>query len=455
MPNEIDVSEWIDSRPLGRFQIMVAVLCAATLLMEGFDSQGISYAAPSMIRDWHISAPGFAAAFSAGLTGALAGVLALSTAADYFGRRAIIVICTAAAGVLTLITPAVHDLNSLTVLRLLTGFALGGTIPNTISVTAEFGPQRARATLITIMVCGIGLGAAAGGPIAAQLIPRFGWQAVFYAGGAFALALSLLLFFALPESPRLLALKPGRDARVAALLRKMFPHEALSPQATFVNREERRAGLTVSHLFAEGRGAMTIVIWLMFALNMLDMYLLRSWLPTVFTSAGFSLQRAALTSSVLDGAGILGTVAVGWVLDRLNPCRVLALLYFAGGVFTALIGFSIISPNLVVGAVALAGVGLLAAQNASNAVVVSLYPTYVRSTSIGWAIGVGRIGSIVGPLLGGLMLALHWDLRTLFMVSALPAIGAAALAMSLAHLARRSESVERRQPKVEFQPMQR
>jgi AAHS family 4-hydroxybenzoate transporter-like MFS transporter len=193
----------------------------------------------------------------------------------------------------------------------------------------------------------------------------------------------------------------------------------------------------------------------MFALNMLDMYLLRSWLPTVFRSAGFSVERASLTASALDAAGILGTLGVGWLIDRLNPCRVLACLYLMGGICTALIGFSMVSPDLVVIAVALAGVGLLAAQNASNAVVVSLYPTYVRSTSIGWAIGVGRAGSIIGPLLGGLMLALHWDVRTLFLVSGIPAVGAAAVALTLALLARRPDDVESIPAAAELQAIRR
>jgi MFS transporter, AAHS family, 4-hydroxybenzoate transporter len=431
MRTEIDVSELIDTRPVGGFQIFITALCAATLFMEGFDSQGISYAAPAIIREWGIPAPAFAGAFAAGLTGTLTGVLCLSTLADYVGRRVVVLVCTIMVGVFTLLTPTVHDIGSLTLLRVLTGFALGGTLPTTAAITAEYSPRRLRALFVTIMVCGIGTGAAAGGPIAAQLIPRFGWQALFHVGGVFPLVLAVVLYFWFPESPRFLALKSGRDAQIGRLVRRMYPQENLPADARFVNREERSGGFTVRQLFGGGRTTMTLLIWSMFVLNMLTMYLLRSWLPTVFSSAGFSVQRAALTSSVLDGAGILGTLAFGWLIDRYNACRVLACMYLAGGVFTGFIGYSIVSPGLVVAAVALAGVGLLAAQNAVNAVVLNLYPTSLRSTSIGWAIGIGRIGSIVGPLLGGGMIALHWDVRILFLVSGLPALGAAVSAFVL------------------------
>ena len=438
MLRTVDVAEAIDSGPLGRFQIGIAALCAAVLFMEGFDAQTIAYVAPALIREWQLPAATFGPVFSAGLTGMLLGILCLSTAADYVGRRTVIVACTGVFGACTAATVAVHSLESMTVIRLLTGFFLGGTIPNAVAMTAEFSPRRSRVTIITIMVCGISLGAAAGGPVAAQLVPRLGWQSVFYVGGLLPLALTLVLLARLPESIRFLALRKGRDGQIAGLLRRIQPGVRLPPDAVYIVAEESGSGLTVKHLFSDGRTAMTLLLWLMFAMNMLDMYFLRSWLPTVISGAGMSVQRAVMTTALFDVAGIVGTLSVGWVVDRFNSCGVLGGLYLAGGVFTSLIGFSMVSPDWLIAAVFCAGFCLLAAQNASNAVVVGLYPTFMRSTSIGWAIGIGRIGSILGPLMGAAMLALHWRIERLFLVSGVPAMCAALAAFALLFLIRRA-----------------
>jgi MFS transporter, AAHS family, 4-hydroxybenzoate transporter len=420
----------IDSQPVGRFQLRVFALCAACLFLEGFDAQAIAYAAPAIVRTWKMTASSMGPVLSAGPLGLLAGVVCFGMLSDRFGRRPTAILCVAGFGLGTLATVATNGIGQLALVRLAAGFALGGTIPIAYALTVEFCPKQRRAAVAMIMGAGLPLGIAAGGPIAAALIPRFGWRSIFYAGGFAPLLLALVLVACLPESIRFLALRPTMKDRVAALFAKMYPNLDWSAP-TFAPTEPKPKGPAVVGLFAKGRYVRTLLAWTMVVMNMLTYYGLLSWLPIVIAQSGLSFQRAAITTSLLPFSGILAALTVGWIADRFNACLVLACLYIAGGLFTILIGQAYASPGLLLAVTACAGFGLIGGQNASNPVVLALYPTYIRATGFGWANAVGRIGSIAGPLLGAVMLSLHWSPPKLFLIAALPATCAALAAFAL------------------------
>src|ERR1700720_1537609 len=202
----VDVAEFSDQQPVGGFQIRLLLTCAAVLFLGGFDPQAIGYVAPALAKEWGLTKAALGPVFSAGLFGLMIGALLFGPLADRIGRKKIIIFSTLAFGIGTLITAFVNDVNTLLVIRLLTGLGLGGAMPNTIALTSEFSPHRRRATMVMVMFVGFSMGAALGGFLAAALIPQFGWRSGFVVGGLAPLLLVPILARRLPESVRFLAL---------------------------------------------------------------------------------------------------------------------------------------------------------------------------------------------------------------------------------------------------------
>ena len=430
---EIDVPALIDRMPIGAFQIRVLLICAAVLFVDGFDTQAIGYVAPALAQEWKLARGALGPVFSAGLFGLMIGAIAFGTLADRVGRKRIIVFATAAFGLGTLATVLAQDATALIALRFLTGLGLGGAMPNAVALTAELAPHRRRATMVMAMFAGFSIGAALGGLLAAALIPAFGWRAVFLVGGVVPLLLTPLLAVSLPESIRYLALLGGRDRDVAALLRQVDPTLRTSDDTRFVVPEPRLPGLPVAHLFAERRTGTTLLLWVVFFMSLLDLYLLSNWLPTVLNDLGVSVSAAAAIGAMLQVGGVIGTFTLGRLIDRFS-FRALALTYLGAALSVAAIGVSGHAIALVTVAIFAAGFCIVGGQIAANALTATYYPTAIRATGMGWALGIGRIGSIVGPLIGGAMLASHVEAETLFVVAAIPALVAAATALLLARI---------------------
>jgi MFS transporter, AAHS family, 4-hydroxybenzoate transporter len=427
----IDVPALIDRQKVGGFQVLVAALCAAVVFLDGFDAQAIGYVAPSISKAWDLKPGALGPVFGAGLFGLMLGALICGPLADRVGRKAVIVGCTLAFGICALLTVTADSLTSLLVWRFLTGLGLGGAMPNAIALTSEYSPQRSRATMIMVMFCGFSIGSALGGVLAAKLIPVFGWSAVFLVGGAVPIAFAPVLWLALPESIRLLALKGNHDRQVAQLFARVNPTLAFDDMARFTVHEAQLKGFPVAHLFKETRAPATVLLWIMFFMNLLDIYFLASWLPTVIRDAGIALERAVLATAMLQVGGVIGTLILGRLIDRFSPYHVLAVAYFLAAVFIACLGSAGSSVELIMALVFCAGFCVVGAQIGANALAATFYPTFIRSTGVGWALGIGRIGSIIGPVVGGILLSLQWQTSSIFFVGAIPVLVAAAAAAGM------------------------
>jgi AAHS family 4-hydroxybenzoate transporter-like MFS transporter len=430
----VDVVEFIDQQPVGGFQIRLLLTCAAVLFLDGFDTQAIGYVAPSLAKEWGLTKAALGPVFSAGLFGLMIGALLFGPLADRIGRKKIIIFSTLAFGIGTLLTAFVQDVNTLLAIRFLTGLGLGGAMPNAIAMTSEFNPRRRRATMVMIMFCGFSVGAALGGFLAAALIPQFGWRSVFVVGGVVPLLLVPVLALRLPESVRFLVLTGRAQARVAELLGFISPKAAFAPATQFVVHEPELAGIPVLHLFRGGRTLVTLLLWVVFFMSLLDLYFLSNWLPTVLNDLGASVSRAAAIGSMLQVGGVVGTFALGSIIDRFS-FRALALVYFIAVFAVGAIGQLGHSVVFVAMAIFAAGFCIVGGQIAANALAAAFYPTAVRATGVGWALGIGRAGSIVGPLVGGALLTLKWSTGSVFMAAAAAALCAALAAFSLSRLA--------------------
>ncbi|MEO8466609.1 MAG: MFS transporter [Gammaproteobacteria bacterium] len=431
MQKTIDVATTIDAQRIGGFQLRVFLLCAAVLFVDGFDVQGITYVAPAISQDWKLARGALGPTFSAGLFGVMLGAILLAPLADRIGRRRVIVWSCLAFGVGTLATALAGSLTELLVIRFLTGLGLGGALPNAIGLASEYAPKLRRATVVTFVGSGISLGAIGSGIAAAQLIAPYGWRAVFVVGGVLPLVLAAALWRGLPESLRFSALVPGRQTEARRLLAKLTGGTPLGDDVRIATGDTEGGKTTVADLFKDQRGTTTVLLWVAFFMSLLNVYFVINWLPTSLTSSGFTVTDAAVMTTFYHVGGVAGTYALGLLMDKLGAHRmqILAMLVSVAGLYVfATIG-GMTQPETTA-VLMLVGFGVVGGQVGVNALASMTYPVAMRSTGLGWALGVGRVGSIIGPTIGGLMLASAHDPRSVYLVCIVPSIvGIAAVAL--------------------------
>jgi AAHS family 4-hydroxybenzoate transporter-like MFS transporter len=444
----IDIPRWIGERPIGAFQYRVVALCAVTVFLDGYDTQSVAFVAPSIAAEWHLERAALGPIFVASLVGLLIGALTFGLLADKLGRRRMVMACTLVFGAFTLATAQADSVAELLVFRFITGLGLGGGMPNAIALTAEYCPERRRATLVMIMFTGFSLGAAAAGGVAALLIPTFGWRAVWYVGGALPLLLLPLQYAALPESIRFLLIAGAPAERVAALLERIDRGFRAPAGARFETGEAAAHGVPVVHLFREGRAPGTLLLWLLFFMSLLDLFFLQNWIPVISHGAGIPVRMAVVIGTLFQVGGVVAALFVGFPIDRYGALRVLPWLYGAGCLFVVAIGQAGASVPALMLLTFGAGFCIIGGQNSANAAAAIFYPTAMRSTGVGWCLGVGRVGAIIGPLLGAFLISLHWPNSSIFVLGGLPALCAAVAVFAMGRIYRRGPMAEGAAPVV-------
>ncbi|MDQ8028470.1 MAG: MFS transporter [Brevundimonas sp.] len=414
----------IDRAKFGPLQFGVTALCFIIAMLDGFDTQSIAFVAPKIAEDWGLAPSAFGPIFAIGLLGLTVGAFTLSPAADKFGRKTVILISTFIFGLFALLTAFATSMNELLIYRFITGIGLGAAMPNIIALTSEYGPARLRATLVTVMFCGFPLGSTIGGLVSTWLIAEFDWHSVFVVGGVLPLLLLPVLWFMLPESVRFMVAKGAPESKIAPIVHKIDPNASVSEFIDGLKHEQSTAakGFSVFQLFREGRAPTTLLLWVAFFMNLLVMYFLVNWLPTLLKGAGLPLSLAILSTATLNLGGVVGAIVLGRMIDKISPYVVLGTAYAASAAFIALLAFGGTNLTVLLAGAALSGFGVVGAQIGCNALTAAVYPTAIRATGVGWALGVGRIGAIVGPLVGGMLLAQAWSPQSLILLAVVPAV---------------------------------
>ncbi len=439
-PAKLNIATVIDNSRFGAYQMGIFILCGLCLIMDGFDLQAIGFVGPALRREFHIPADTMGTLFSAALVGVLFGSLLFSMLADRIGRRPVLIGVTLYFSALSLVTARADTVDHLILIRFLAGLGLGGIMPNAMALVGEYSSSRLRVMSMMVVSNGFTLGAAFGGPIAAWLIPNYGWRGVFYFGAMTPLVIALLMFLLLPESLQFLALRGHNREQIVRSLRRLDPAVEISPATEFVTPEERKRGVPIVHLFHDGRALGTLLLWVVNFMNLLNIYFLSNWLPIVVSSAGYSNTIAVNSASVLQIGGVVGTLILSSFVPKFGFTPVLTASFGLACLSIALIGQPGISLTVLLAMVFLAGFGIPGSQAGLNAFAATYYPTDLRSTGVGSGLGIGRIGSIVGPLVGGLLLARHWTAHQLFLAAAVPALISAILIFLLRFVIRPSVS---------------
>jgi AAHS family 4-hydroxybenzoate transporter-like MFS transporter len=423
----VDVQQFIDQQPFGRFQWLILAFCFLVVALDGFDTAIMGFIAPALVDDWGISRAELSPVLSAALFGLAIGALTAGPLADRYGRRLVLNCSVFFFGLWTLLAATADGVTSLVILRFLTGLGLGAAMPNAITLTSEYSPQRKRALMTMVMFAGFTLGSAAGGLIAAKMISAFGWRSILLLGGAMPMLLVAFMLWKLPESPRYLVVRRGADDKIRALLSRLSPGTLRGGESFSIPEKpdvQNRRPLGV--IFVDRLAFGTGMLWFTYFMGLLIIYLLGSWLPTLIRDAGFTLDKAAVVTALFQIGGTFGAVLVGYLMDRMSPQRIIAISYAVGSVFIFSVGHA--STDLMWLSLAVLGAGfcMSGSQSAMTALAATFYPTRGRATGVSWMLGIGRFGAIAGAVIGGEMLRLNWSFPTIFTMLAVPALLAAA-----------------------------
>ncbi|MYE10534.1 MAG: MFS transporter [Gammaproteobacteria bacterium] len=434
MSTTIHIDELLDSNPIGRLQWRVVVLCFVLAVIDGFDAQIIAYVAPLIADQFALSPEVMGQLYSSALLGLMAGALIGSPVADRIGRKPVILVSAAVMGVFALLTATAESTFELFLYRFLTGLGLGGVMPTINILTAEFAPARRRALLMTTMFVGFPIGIMVGGVAAAGLINVFGWESVFVTGGVLPLLMVPVVMAWLPESPRFLALKGDRGAALAQIVHRIAPEAGATPESRFETLAPEQASVGIRALFSEGRTRITLLLWVVFFANLLTMFAIGGWMPTVLNEAGYPLDRAILVSAMSAIGGVIGGLLIAVLIDRTGAARTLVAGFVAAGVAIALIGQVTDSVVLVLIVLFLSGLFGMGCQFGINALASISYDTGARTTGLGWALAIGRIGAIIGPVVVGTAIGMALPVSQLFLLGAIPMLIAAGAVFVLGRL---------------------
>jgi MFS transporter, AAHS family, 4-hydroxybenzoate transporter len=430
----------LENQKIGGLQIRVAALCTLVQICDGYDINSIGVSVPQLTHLWNLKGPAFTVAFLWSSIGIMVGALSAGPIGDRVGRKPVMLVSLGIFGLasigsavarvepvmsifagilwgldtvlggllypLGIHLPAVAspELASLSGLRFFTGVGIGAAFPVAATLTGDYAPHRRRALMIMASFTGAPLGGFLCGQLAGVLLPIYGWPSIFVIGGAAPLLMVVALALWLPESPRFLVTKANPSPREAELLRRLdiAPGQA----AGHIDVARGNPFAPIAMLFGRGFALQTVLLWIIFFCSLMNLFLFAYWLPEVLHLTGYSPAEAARASSYRDLGAMLAVVYLGYLIDRHGPERALAAHYAAGILFIGAIALVVMPYLLLSVMIFFAGMMITGSQTGANATCGKLYPARMRTSGIGWALGIGRLGGIAAPALGGWLLTL-------------------------------------------------
>jgi AAHS family 4-hydroxybenzoate transporter-like MFS transporter len=418
----VDVTQVLDSQKVSRFNVGLVILAFLVMMTDGYDLGAAAFAGPGLIKEWGLKGPELGVLLSSSLGAGLFGPPLLGYLSDRFGRKRVIVCGAFAFGLFSLAAVATSSLSQLVATRIFAGVALAGTLPIVVSLINEFAPKQARATMVVLMFTGVTFGGGLPGLIAAKFMAVHGWRILFWVGGLAPLVMAVVLFVALPESVKYLALRPGRRAELVALLKRIDPALQIGPDTHFIiSGEQNRPKFSIGALLEGPLKVLTPLYWVSNLVCLMVFYFINQWMPTVLSSSGVSVEQAAIATALFQFGGTLAGLVSMRFLDKVGFLPV-PILYACAIPIVISIGIPGLPPVALIGLVASAGFCLLGLQFGNIATEANIYPTYIRSWGIGSNFAIARIGGALGPLLGGMAFGAHLPAQQIFAIAATPLV---------------------------------
>lgn len=448
--NKININTLIDEAKFTPFHWGVLFWCLMIIIFDGYDLVIYGVALPLLMQEWALSAVQAGLLASTALFGMMFGAMTFGTLSDKLGRKKTIMICVAIFSGFTFLGAFATNPVEFGILRFLAGLGIGGVMPNVVALMTEYAPKRIRSTLVALMFSGYAIGGMTSALLGAWLVPQFGWKIMFYIAIIPLVALPLIWKF-LPESLMYLTNKKELE-QTRNIVQKISPTQALNGDTEFVLNEVIKGDeAPVKALFQQGRAFSTFMFWIAFFMCLLMVYALGSWLPKLMIQAGYSLGASMIFLFALNIGGMIGAIGGGALADRFHIKKVLTIMFICGAAALILLGFN--SPQIVLYTlIAVAGAATIGSQILLYTFVAQYYPSTVRSTGMGWASGIGRIGAIVGPVLTGALLTMNLPHQMNFFAIAIPGV-IAALAIFMVNLKASVDAKAAAEPAVESNPV--
>jgi AAHS family 4-hydroxybenzoate transporter-like MFS transporter len=428
----IETDALINARKVGKPQIVVGVLGACALFVEGFDTSAIGYIQPQITTEWSIPPDTVGTVLSADLLGLLFGYIFIAPLSARFGHKRMMIASTTFFGLMTFLTVSSSGVPMLLFFRFMTGVGVGGAMPSAVALTGEYMPEHRRSTAVTLIYIGFSLGQIGAGIVSQYLLDLFTWRAVLGFGGIVTLMFSGLFVFALPESIEYLVNRGNNRPRALRILRRMMPDLAIPDTARLIAGSQGERKVAVRQLLEDNRSLGTIFVWTGMFMSLMIYFFMQKWLPSMLVQVGLSQQEAILATTVGLAGGIVAAFILGPLMDRFGPFVVVAGLFAVSAVAAVAMALALATPGvflLTLMSLAL-GFCLSGGQKANNALSVYFYPTALRGPGLGFALGIGRFGGWLGPILAGVLLSRGWSPSGLFYLAAGPMmIGAVTIAL--------------------------
>jgi AAHS family 4-hydroxybenzoate transporter-like MFS transporter len=422
MAHSSAIEHALENQPVGALQVRVMAICTLVQMCDGYDVGSIGWAVPSLTHAWQVAPSAFALAFLWSNLGVMVGALVSGPIGDRVGRKPLLLASVTIFGVASLLSAFSPGLGTLSVLRFFTGLGIAGGFTGTTALAGDYTPRRLRATTIMVTFTGAPLGGFLGGQIVALLLHLgFGWQIIFVIGGLFPLLLILGMALWLPESPRFLVRGKNLSLRQRELLHRLD----IVPEGDGAPELDVAQSNPVRMLFSDGFALPTLLLWIIFFCSLVNLYLFVFWLPEILHLTGLSPSEAVFATSLHALGAIAAVLYLGYLIDRFGPQRALALHYAAGVVFILMLALTAMPYALLLAVVFFSGTTIVGSQTGANAACGALYPARMRTSGIGWALGIGRLGGIAAAPLGGFLLAHGFAPRHVFLTACLFALIAA------------------------------
>lgn len=425
----VNVNAVIDQAKFTPFHWSILLWCLLIIIFDGYDLVIYGVVLPLLMQEWSLTSVQAGMLASTALCGMMFGAMLFGALADKIGRKNVILICVTLFSGFTFLGAFASNPFEFGILRFLAGLGIGGVMPNLVALTSEYAPKRIRSTLVGTMFSGYAIGGILSALIGSYLVESQGWQIMFLIAGIPLLLLPVMWKF-LPESLTFLV-KTGKTEQAQNIIQKISPEQAITRNTKLMlNEENIPTGSSVKGLFQQGRAFNTLMFWVLFFMCLLMVYALSSWLPKLMLAAGYSLGKSILFLLALNVGAMIGSIGGGILSDKFHLKPVILSMLMAG--VAALIGLGFNSPAYVLyGLVTVAGAATIGTSILLYSYVAQYYPLSVRSTGIGCASGVGRIGAIVGPILTGILLTLNLPHTMNFVMISIPAMIAICAILSL------------------------
>lgn len=420
----INVANMIDESKFNKFHGIVLFWCAFVIIFDGYDLVIYGSVLPILMKEWGLTPTQAGSLGSAALIGMMLGALIFGPLADKLGRKGVILFCLSIFSLFTGLIGISQGPVEFGIYRFIAGLGLGGVMPNAIALMTEYSPRKLKSTLVSIMFSGYSVGGMLAAGLAILLIGQFGWRSLFFVG-ALPLLFLPLMYKTLPESPRFLLIK-NEQTKIGTILTKVNPAFSYDKTQTFALPKGEESGVPVIKLFTNGRAVSTLLFWVSFFMCLLMIYGLNTWLPKLMDGAGLSVS-GLMFLLILNFGAIFGAIFGGRLADKFGSKSVLIGFFIAAATSLTLLG---LVQNIIILyiLVAIAGATTIGTQIITNAYISQYYPTEIRSSGLGWALGIGRLGAIAGPIIGGVLLTMSLPFYQNFLAFAIPGvIGAIAL----------------------------